>query len=205
MAINSQPLDELQVFRAGALICVDEVFVGVLREPGRERLDLVFQSFDGLGIHVCLSDEFRKGDCAERFHDQLGRGSMLLSEQVPIHRVTIVGGHADGIFLSKNEGIGLTEKSREMFSTIDVGHALALHGSPFARDGLLHLAVESFFDLEVLLALEPVEQNRAEAFVEVLFQTLYDLFENVGICGASPSLLRFLLVVYLENPGDRNL
>ncbi len=60
---------------------------------------------------------------------------------------------------------------------------------------LLLACFHSLVQAKILLALESIEQQLAQALVEVVSCALHDLFEEVGLCGTKAALPFFFFKV----------
>lgn len=89
---------------------------------------------------------------------------------------------------------GHTKQAQQVLATIHIAKRLA---SMVANGGFDHL-----MDFVELRALEAIQQNAAEGFVEVLLHARDDFFEDVGVCGAGAARVALCFVVLVEELGD---
>lgn len=98
--------------------------------------------------------------------------------------------------MSNSASRSLTKQSQKMLPTVDIAHRFAREALPISW---FLWAFDPLMDVEILVALEAVQQDAAQCLVEILLNALNNLLQNVCIGAARNALCPFLLFVPLED------
>lgn len=110
------------------------------------------------------------------------------------HDIHSQGNRAKGSF--DGEKKTRTEQPTQMLRPIDIAH-------PFPSLEPLPPAVHRRADLVILLPLEPVQQDPAEALLEIILHPHDHFFEQIGLRGAEAAAALGLVEVGVEDAVDR--
>lgn len=164
---NSIPTRTNDIFCGGGFIVGDEVASKVPTEPADEQVDLGEELGARFLIHGGFVDELRHRDCEE---------TLGFFRCVELGEEEGREGYHDKVGERNKREDKPTKESTEMFGTVDVSNGLAL---PFPT-ALFH----GLPGLEILLALEPVQQDASQGLFEILLHPRHHLFEQVGLRGS---------------------